>query len=135
MARKTVKKTVPAKSAPRAAELDAVLQGLAKKLSGCRALRKGLLVVRAVGRNAACYCLDCSPGQARVLKNAPPTTPPLIEMIGDPLQMAGVLGGTKDAQKRFFAGGFRIRGNIRYASDLGIELGILKQPIGLLSSG
>lgn len=114
------------------AKLERVLEGLAKRLAGCRALRQGQLIVRVVGRDAACYCLDCSRGQARVLKNALPTTPPLIEMIGDPLQMAGVLGGTKDAQKRFFAGGFRIRGNIRYASDLGLELGILKQPIGAL---
>ena len=40
-----------------------------------------------------------------------------------------ILAGTKDARKEFLAGGFRVRGDLRYLSNVALELGILKEPL------
>ncbi len=35
----------------------------------------------------------------------------------------------KDAVREFLAGGLRVRGDLRYLSDLGMELGFLHRPL------
>jgi hypothetical protein len=57
-------------------------------------------------------------------KGAISDSPPTIQIIGDARRILGVLAGQKDARTHFLAGGFRVRGDLRYLSDLAVELGI-----------
>jgi hypothetical protein len=50
-------------------------------------------------------------------------------VIGDAGAVQDILDGRVDARERFLAGGIRVRGDLRYLSDLGLELGLLKQPL------
>jgi hypothetical protein len=50
-------------------------------------------------------------------------------VIGDARRIRGILEGEKDATRQFLAGGFRIRGDLQYASDLALELGYIEQPL------
>ena len=105
------------------------LQRIARKLADCKALRKGLILVRATGPSGGDYCLESSDAGVRLVKGVTTEIPPAIEIIGDAGLMRGVLAGLKDARTHFLAGGFRIRGDLRYFSDLALELGILKEPL------
>jgi hypothetical protein len=118
------------KSTTRTRSLEPLLGVVAKKLTDCRALKKGTILVRATGAAAADYYLDCAPEGVRLVKGTGRLdTPPVIEIIGDTRQIHGVLKGETDALKRFLAGGFRVRGDLRYFSDLAFELGVLKNPL------
>jgi len=107
--------------------LEPLLERAARNLAGCQALRTGTILVRAGGRD---YYVDCAPSGARLIKGtARPDRPPIVEISGDVRSIRGVLKGEADALKRFLAGGFRVRGDLRYFSDLAVELGILKNPL------
>jgi hypothetical protein len=69
-------------------------------------------------------------GGVRLVKAAPrPDAAPAIEIIGDARNISGVLTGQKNALKHFLAGGFRVRRDLRYFSDLALEMGILQNPL------
>ena len=64
------------------------------------------------------------------MRDAPATDQaPTIEIMGDARRIQAALSGDKDPRVLFLAGGFRIRGDLAYFSDLVVELGILKEPI------
>ena len=69
--------------------------------------------------------------QAVSVTKAPAMLPavPTLEIMGDARRIAAVISGGKNARKEFLAGGFRVRGNLRYLSDVAMELGILKIPL------
>jgi hypothetical protein len=54
---------------------------------------------------------------------------PLVEVLADAETVRAIIDGEKDAQKQFFSGGIRVRGDLRYFSDLAVELGLLKTPL------
>lgn len=54
---------------------------------------------------------------------------PLLEVIGDRKRIQAIMDGKKDARLQFLAGGLRIRGDLRYFSDIAMELGILREPL------
>jgi hypothetical protein len=54
---------------------------------------------------------------------------PLLEVIGDPRRIRAIVRGEKDARMQFFAGVIRVRGDMHYLSELGMQLGFLKTPI------
>ena len=125
MARKKSKE-----SAGRAPALEPVLEQVTAKMADCRALKKGTIVVRATGAGGGDYLLECGERGARLVKGAAGAdASPAIEIIGDARHIHGVLTGKKDALKHFLAGGFRVRGDLRYFSDLALELGILENPL------
>jgi predicted lipid carrier protein YhbT len=113
--------------ASRQARVEVALKKLVGRAPGCRALRKSSIVIRTVGDSGRDYYIDCSPDSAK-LTNAP-LSPPTVEVIGDVRNIEGLLLGQKDPRKLFFAGGLRVRGDLRYLSNLATELGILKQPL------
>jgi hypothetical protein len=57
------------------------------------------------------------------------TDVPRAEVIGDAKLIRGILEKKKAARAHFLAGGFRIRGDLRYLSEIGMALGILDRPI------
>jgi hypothetical protein len=113
---------------PKTDEHAGTMQAFAEKLSKAQGLRDGHIVVRMTGAAAKDYFVHCRNGKATLADNAP-AGHPLVELIGDPKRIGPVLSGTKDARKVFLAGGLRVRGDIRYVSDLGMRLGLLQQPI------
>jgi hypothetical protein len=94
-------------------------------------LRAGNVVLHLVGSEAGDYCLECSGGGVRINEGAGVGTdpPPLLEVFGDSNVIRAIIDGEKDAVRQFYAGGIRIRGDLRYFSDLALELGILKEPL------
>jgi len=128
MAAAKPKKSRAGGSAPR---LDTAIEQLSTRLSSCRALRKGTtLVVRATGEGGGDFHLEAADDSVRIAK-APPMTAgaATLEIMGDARRIAAVLHGQKDARKEFLAGGFRVRGDLRYLSDVATELGILSSPL------
>jgi hypothetical protein len=116
------------RSASRQTGVDTALKKLVARMTGCRALRKGSILIRTVdGGGGRAYYLDCAP--ERVTVASAPLTPPTIEIIGNARNLESLLLGKKDPRKLFFAGALRVRGDLRYLSNLAVELGILKQPL------
>jgi hypothetical protein len=52
-----------------------------------------------------------------------------LEIRGDAETVQAIIDGEKDAAKEFFAGGIRVRGDLRYLSDVMLELGLLERPL------
>ncbi len=108
--------------------MDTYLKGFAKRLDKTKALKKGLIILRLTGSDGGEYCLDCSTKSVRVTKRVPRNTS-LIEIMGEAKRIRAIFDGKKDARAQFLAGGFRIRGDLRYLSDLAIKLDIIKEPL------
>jgi hypothetical protein len=113
----------------RQATLATALGALAKRMSGCRSLRPGAIVLRLGDGGEATFVLVASGGAVKVEQRASLGEAPLIEIIGEARRVSSILAGRADARTQFLAGGFRIRGDLRYFSDLALELGILKEPL------
>jgi hypothetical protein len=104
---------------------------LAKKLQDTKSLTKGEIVFRLAGSGGGNFSLECSEKDVRVQESAAVGAErlPLIEVMGDAGTIQAILDGEKDARKEFVAGGVRVRGDLRYLSDLAMELGLLKEPL------
>lgn len=105
------------------------LDELAGKIANARNARAGDIVLHLSGKDAGTYRLSSGQGEVQVHETASMDTQPMIEVIGDAEAVQAILDGTVDARKQFLAGGLRIRGDLRYFSDLALELGILKHPL------
>jgi hypothetical protein len=109
---------------------DSTLQGLVPKLQKARALRHGDIVFRLAGTaGKAETVLAADRDGVRVVPAAGRTGTPLVEVLGDPEAVRSVLAGEVEGRKRFLAGGIRVRGDLRYLSDLALELGLLAKPL------
>jgi len=111
--------------------MEATLNKFAAKVGETNSVRAGHIAFRLSGEDGGDFFLDCSTGDACLTEGQPPSTP-LIEVMGDARRIRRIrriLEGEKDATRQFLAGGFRIRGDLRYASDLALELGYIKQPL------
>ena len=53
---------------------------------------------------------------------------PLIEVFGDRKRIQAIIDGEKDPRAQFLAGGLRVRGDLRYLSDLAVDIGLLDEP-------
>jgi len=107
---------------------QAYVEQFAKRLRNCKSLKDGSIVLRLSGPGGGEYWLQCSAGEVR-LAEGPTAGPLLIQLIGNARRIQAVLEGKKDAVTQFLAGGFRVRGDPYYISDLFLELGILKKPL------
>ena len=104
------------------------LQKFAQRLSKSKTLKDGSISFRLGGPGGGDYFLDCSAGCVQLCEGNSPTAP-LIEVIVDASRIQAILDGTKDARRQFFVGRFRVRGDLRYLSDLALELGIIDSPL------
>jgi hypothetical protein len=103
------------------------LAGFAERLGNARAVRDGTVVLHFTDGGAK--HLERSRGRVQVVEGAPPYGDALIEVFGSSDKIAGILSGEKDAVREFLAGGLRVRGDLGYLSDLGVELGVLRRPL------
>jgi hypothetical protein len=120
-----------AASANRREAADDTLGGLARKLDASVNLRTGDIVLHLAGSGGGEYCLSSRAGKTTVSSagRGPEDRRPLIEVWGDASVIRAILTGEKSAVKQFMVGGLRIRGDLRYFSDLAVELGILETPL------
>ena len=107
--------------------VETVLANVAKRLGAAKAVRGGHIVLHLKGAGGGVYHLDCSAGPPKVVKGTPRAAP-IIEVIGDAKRILAIVEGKKDGRRQFLAGGIRVRGDLRYLSDLALELGIIKEP-------
>jgi|ERR1051325_5610726 hypothetical protein len=112
----------------RPAQIESALEDVSRKLSSAKAIRKGAIAIRATGEEGSHFTLHSDEKGVTVRKGASDARP-AVEIIGDARLIREVLAGEKDALAHFLAGAFRVRGDLRYFSDLALELGILKRPL------
>jgi hypothetical protein len=113
------------------ATAEQMVGALAQRLEASANVRSGDIVLHLSGAGGGEFCLTCRPGSAVVSPagRGPGERKPLIEVWGDANVIRSVVDGDKDAVKQFMVGGIRIRGDLRYFSDLALELGILDAPL------
>jgi hypothetical protein len=104
-----------------------ILDGLAERMGSARSLREGAIVLHYADGTST--HLQSAGGAVRVADGAPVQGEVLLEVYGDADTIGAILAGEKDAVREFFAGGLRVRGDIGYLSDLGVELGVLRRPL------
>jgi len=123
-------KKAPMKKAPRPSALapEVRLEAFAKRLARGSTLKKATALLRLTGTGGGDFCLQCSPEGVHVTKGAPPGEHD-IEVMGDAARIHAILEGKRDARAIFLGGGIRVRGNIRYWSDIAYQLGLIKQPV------
>lgn len=108
---------------------EASLKEIAKRVSKTKTARNGSIAFRLLGVEGGDYFIDRSETGEHRLNTGKPKEEPLIELIGDSKRILAILEGKKDARTLFLAGAFRVRGDLRYVSELALELGILKDPL------
>ncbi len=104
---------------------------ISERLARTKSMKPGHIVFRLEGPEGGNYAVECSEGNVRVVESAAAggDVVPLIEVIGDARRIRAILAGQKDATEQFFGGGFRVRGDLRYLSDIALELGLIKEPL------
>lgn len=103
------------------------LEPVLERARGSRALREGTVRLRFSEGDEA--IIRTAPGRAEVVDESRTEEEPLLEIMGDRKRIQSILEGKKEARLQFLAGGLRIRGDLRYFSDLAMELGILDEPL------
>lgn len=112
-----------------AVAVETTLRELASRVARSRALRHGDIVFRLGGQGRTELVLAAEGDGVRVAPLGSRPNAPLIEVFGDAEAVRSILAKEVDARKRFLAGGIRVRGDLRYLSDLALELGLLSKPL------
>ncbi len=110
-------------------DLEPNLREISKTLSNCRSLRHGRIVIRTTDAGGGDYYIESSERGVEVVRQVVQETPADLEIIGESRRVQAALSGGKDVRALFLSGGLRVRGDLRYLSDLAMELGILKEPL------
>jgi hypothetical protein len=105
------------------------LDVLANRLGNIKALRQGAILLRMTGPGGGDFHLDCAADGARLFEGMPSPETVLIEVMGDAARLLAIFDGKSDARTQFLTGGIRVRGDLRYLSDLALELGIITSPL------
>jgi hypothetical protein len=91
-------------------------------------VRDGDIVLRLDGPDGGIHHLRLRGGRLQT-DAASAGTVPHCELIGDARTVRAVIDGRKDARATFLAGGFRLRGDLRYASEVALALGLIDSPL------
>ena len=104
---------------------------LAERLQETGMMREGTVVLHLSGSAAGDYHLETRGRKVQVVDaaDAPLDREVALEIRGDAETVQAIIDGDKDAAKEFFAGGIRVRGDLRYLSDVMLELGFLERPL------
>jgi hypothetical protein len=108
--------------------LRQAVESVADRLYHDRLLKPGAIVFKAAAGDSPAFTLVANESGVQT-QSGSQHAEPLLEVIGDPRRIEAILRGTKDARKQFFTGGIRVRGDMHYLSQLGMQLGFLKTPI------
>lgn len=112
------------------ARLEESLEQLAERIGESQLTRQGQIIFHLSGAEND-LCLDCGTSKAKVSEVVAGRMPsqPLIEVSGDASVIQSILEGEKDPVKQFVAGNLRVRGDLRYLSDLALELELIESPL------
>jgi hypothetical protein len=102
------------------------LEPLAERLGKSSKTREGVIALRF--NDGGSTVLHSARGKIEVRDVPASDESPLIEVFGDRGRIEGIINGEKDARKVFLAGGLRVRGDLRYLSELAVDLGLLDEP-------
>lgn len=104
---------------------------LAERLQETGMMREGTVVLHLSGSPGGDYHLETRGRKVQVVEaaDAPLDREVALEIRGDAETVQAIIDGEKDAAKEFFAGGIRVRGDLRYLSDVMVELGLLERPL------
>jgi putative sterol carrier protein len=102
------------------------LEPLAERLSKSGKMREGAIALRF--NDGGATVLHAARGKVEVRDAPASDEPPLIEVFGDRTRIEAIINGEKDPRKIFLAGGLRVRGDLRYLSELAVDLGLLDEP-------
>jgi hypothetical protein len=107
------------------------LKRVSERLAKSKSMKPGEIVFRLAGTGGGNFVVEFGEKGVRVAESpaAGADSLPLVEVIGDARRVHAVLAGEKDARAQFLAGAFRVRGDLRYLSDIALELGIIKDPL------
>jgi hypothetical protein len=111
----------------RASAFEDTLHEVARRAGRASKLRHGDIAFRLAGTRELVLAADRD--GVKVALAAERTGTPLIEVLGDPDAVQAVLSGKVEGRKQFLSGGIRVRGDLRYLSDLALELGLLEKPL------
>lgn len=102
-----------------------------KRLQSSKALRDGAIAINATGSVTARYRLASEGGrvEASEVTDQSDVMPPVIEVIGDAGTLSAIMDGKADAREEYLAGRLRVQGDLRYLSDLAVEIGYLEDPL------
>jgi hypothetical protein len=117
------------KASTTSVDLLTVLQDTCGKLAPQQIAKKGYIKVKTTGSGGKEYYLEGSENGMRVVRTQSIASPPLLEITGNAGRLQAVMSGKKDALKQFLTGGFRVKGDLHYLSDLALALGFLKKPL------
>lgn len=111
--------------------VGASLERLGGRLDECRSVRPGGIDLHLTGASGGEYQINTGRGPTTVTATARSAAEaaPVLEVWGDAETIRAIIDGEKDPVKQFLRGGIRVRGNLRYLSDVGVELGILDRPL------
>ena len=120
-------------------KIQDTLERLARTLEQSPSLKPGVIVFHLTGVFEGDIVLECSEGQVHVTEypaargggggGGGGAMPSFIEVMGDANTVRAILDGERDAREQFLAGGLRVWGDLRYLSDLALELGVLQEPL------
>lgn len=120
------------RDAPRQREslraLQQTVEDIGRRLHRDRLLQIGAIVFRVADGDGPSFALRATENGVQV-ESGGDYTDVRLEVMGDPRRIESIVRGRKDARMQFFAGGIRVRGDMHYLSQLGMELGFLKTPI------
>jgi hypothetical protein len=108
-------------------DIDDVMGDVSALLERSSNARDGTITLRFIDEDTSSVSLHLSAGKARLEKD-PVGDSPHVEIIGDARRLVAILGRKKEGRAQFFAGGLRVRGDLRYLSALAYELGMISEP-------
>ena len=114
-----------------AKSVEGTLEQLRDRIDATRVTKTGDIDFHLSGDGGGDYRISSGPGASAITAAAPRPagTGPLLEVWADAETMRAIIDGKKDPVKQFLLGRMRIRGDLRYLSDLGVELGIFEKPL------
>ncbi len=107
------------------------MEQLRDRIDAARSTKSGDIDFHLSGETGGDYRISSGLG-ASALTGATPRaagSEPLVEVWADAETMRAIVDGKKDPVKQFLLGRMRVRGDLRYLSDLGVELGIFEKPL------
>lgn len=111
--------------------IEDTLERLRGRMDECAAVKPGDIDLHLTGTSGGEYRITSARGKTTIGSAATRSAGrgPLLEVWGDANTVRAIIDGEKDPVKQFLAGNMRVRGNIRYLSEVCVELGILDKPL------
>lgn len=106
--------------------VEAAVSKFSANFERARTRRIGSILLRLTGENGGAFYLHSTSTGCSVSREATAESPQ-VEVIGNADRIRAILDGSKEGRLQFYAGGIRVRGDMRYLSELAHEMGFIKE--------